>query len=144
MPGSPTLPLGYSSAMPLEKPGSEDVPPRRGQIGKQPRPKLAVLKPIGPADTHARQRSISGTELHSLREWKEPAVEEESSPAQAKGKGRATAPAVRPEPVRSHSISGIPNGFENRNTPRAEAVANGHTAGHVAGRFLETGSALNS
>lgn len=127
--GGHTPPLGYSSAMQLEKPGSEDIPPRRGQIGKQPRPKLAVLKQSATADSHSRQRSISGTELPSLRERKEPVLPDEPDAIGGSAKGRPTAPT----PVRSHSISGIPTS-ETHSPLRGEMAVNGRNGAHIAGK----------
>ncbi|KAL7416950.1 Rgp1-domain-containing protein [Mrakia frigida] len=116
-------PLGYSSLMSLEKHGSQEIPPRRGQIGKQPRPKLALLGRRGSKPgSHSRQRSISGSDLPMLGERRESEAVAEPGVEEGKGKGRAVPPGLG----RSLSISAMPNGVETFSPLRGEALINGH------------------
>lgn len=126
--------LGYPSLMSLEKHGSQEFPPRRGQVGKQPRPKLAALRRVSHQEGHARQRSASGSDLPVLGERRgtEPVVE--SPVARDKGKGRAPATGGR-----SQSMSGPLNGMGNYRPPpreeRAVATSEYHFVNSGDGRI---------
>lgn len=114
-----SLPAAYSvSTSHLDKHSSEnDIPPRRGLIGKgritsSPLPTATATTPVGRRPGHSRQRSSSGSDLVNIIgvDGKHTGAFMDDEGVDSKGKRRAH----RPEMGRAHSISGLPTWSSNQ------------------------------